>query len=202
MGESTLLTKAPISAVRSRWRNADDIHKGVMALFKRNLPGEEKERRATSNILYRIEYNPHHCEKSHILLQSDVPTIEPDLTTMSLSPLLEALDEGTRVAFRIDINPVVAVIHSNVRKAVPDDLIAPWFIEQKMEAAFASAEVRDVQCRQLRLSNRDDGAYVRIARIDGVATVGDADVLREHIRHGVGRAKAYGCGLLSVAILR
>jgi CRISPR system Cascade subunit CasE len=168
-----------------------------MSLFDRDLPGEQNERRATSNILFRLESGSN--GEGHVLLQSSTPALSGDLTSTSLDPLLEALETGVRVVFRIDINPVTVKSHSNVRKAVPDDLIANWFVEQKMQAAFTSAEVRDIQCDQLRLKNNN--SYLRIARIDGTAEVGDADALREQIRHGVGRAKAYGCGMLSVAIL-
>lgn len=198
MSTSVILTKVPLSSLPTRWRNADDIHRGVMSLFDRDLPGEQNERRATSNILFRLESGRN--GEGHVLVQSDRPTTHPELTSTSLDPLLASLETGVQVAFRIDINPVTVKSHSNVRKAVPDDLIAAWFVTQKMQAAFAATEVRDIQCDQLSLKNGN--AYLRIARIDGIAKVDDADALREQIRHGVGRAKAYGCGLLSVAILR
>jgi len=199
MSASVILTKVPLSSLPTRWRNADDIHRGVMSLFDRDLPGEQNERRATSNILFRIESGRN--GEGHVLVQSSIPALSGDLASTSLDPLLEALETGVRVVFRIDINPVTVKSHSSVRKAIPDDLIANWFASQKMQTSFAATEVRDIQCDQLRL-NKNNDSYLRIARIDGTAEVGDADALREQIRHGVGKAKAYGCGLLSVALLQ
>ncbi|ANS62344.1 hypothetical protein SLINC_0120 [Streptomyces lincolnensis] len=39
-------------------------------------------------------------------------------------------------------------------------------------------------------------------RFDGSATITDSDLLRQKITDGIGRGKAYGCGLLSIAPAR
>lgn len=39
-------------------------------------------------------------------------------------------------------------------------------------------------------------------RFDGTAAVIDADLLRAKITEGIGRGKAYGCGLLTIAPAR
>ncbi|UWE74467.1 type I-E CRISPR-associated protein Cas6/Cse3/CasE [Corynebacterium diphtheriae bv. gravis] len=40
---------------------------------------------------------------------------------------------------------------------------------------------------------------IQIDTVDGFGIVEDPELLNELILHGVGRAKAYGCGLLSVS---
>ncbi|MFS8202560.1 type I-E CRISPR-associated protein Cas6/Cse3/CasE [Streptomyces sp. CWNU-52B] len=39
----------------------------------------------------------------------------------------------------------------------------------------------------------------QLTRFDGQATITDPDQLRHALLHGIGRAKAYGAGLLSLA---
>lgn len=57
------------------------------------------------------------------------------------------------------------------------------------------ADRHEWQCR------RADGKTITIvtARYDGVLRVLDADLFRHTLTHGIGHAKAFGCGLLTIA---
>ena len=39
---------------------------------------------------------------------------------------------------------------------------------------------------------------LRVVQFDGVLTVEDADRLRQSLQDGMGRAKGYGCGLMTL----
>ena len=58
---------------------------------------------------------------------------------------------------------------------------------------------RVVERANLRFRRRDRTVTVRTARFDGVLEVTDVDALRSTLVNGLGKAKAYGCGLLTLA---
>lgn len=45
----------------------------------------------------------------------------------------------------------------------------------------------------------EDAVQHAATRCDGVAVIKDAELVRAAVRAGIGRGKAYGCGLLSLA---
>ncbi|CAG4902551.1 unnamed protein product [Acidithrix sp. C25] len=63
-----------------------------------------------------------------------------------------------------------------------------------MSRGLSEIAVDDLKVRVLRAGRTP----LRIARIDGNAVVRDQGALVALLDEGVGRAKAYGCGLLSV----
>ena len=87
----------------------------------------------------------------------------------------------------------------------PIDVIAPWFARKAQRCGFEPD-----QCRLLRLGwvrgrptgRRDqDPMRFRDALLEGTLTVTDAEAFAQTLRHGLGSAKAFGFGLLSIAPL-
>lgn len=90
-----------------------------------------------------------------------------------------------------------------------------WLLDKSEHLGFSVREDLDreptvqVSARQTRQFRRKDPQAAAehhrvtlvVAQYDGVLTVTDADRLRTALCDGIGPAKAYGCGLLTLAPL-
>ncbi|MFI9764977.1 type I-E CRISPR-associated protein Cas6/Cse3/CasE [Streptomyces sp. NPDC051963] len=144
--------------------------------------------------------------------------------TRDLAPLLAALTTGRRVRYRITANPSTRYTVKKEEDAdaapffpaakprrtdVPldgDDALAWW----QRKATHAGLDVHSAALTPLPRSRRaitrwheggrqPDTFWCALRRFDGEATIADADQLRRAVLTGIGRGKAYGAGLLSLA---
>jgi CRISPR system Cascade subunit CasE len=193
-----LLSAVPLSHPtlgQRGWRgDRAKAHHGVMGLFPEELPGHRDERRVTNGILFRVE-----PERDRVLVQHRVPldATDPAITTVSLSPLLQALQGGLRVRFRCDLNAVRCPSErsSGARRVpidAPDALAA--FLERKIGSGFRDIAVSSTTTTRAR---RGENA-LHIVAFSGAATISDPEEARRLVRSGAGKALAYGCGLLSL----
>ena len=67
-----------------------------------------------------------------------------------------------------------------------------------MKDIHINNHVREVLGVDRRGRRTGNGKVIQIDTIDGVAIVDDETILKEKLVKGVGRAKSYGCGLLTV----
>ena len=182
-----------------RWDDRDQFHKAVMSLFPDNLNGPPETRRATARILYRHETptsgTPRVLIQHHTPMLPDV-TADPAVRQTSLTPVLTRLTPGTHVRFRTTLNPVKAITGSNHRTAITDpDELTTWALHKLTQAGLTDVILNDDPATDLL---RTSAAKLWTAQYDGHATVTDPAMLTAAIHTGIGRAKAYGCGLLSI----
>ncbi len=194
---------------RRDFKNTVQLHYRVMDLFPDNL-GDEARRQL--GVLFRLEETP---AGPYLLLQSRIP---PDLTKLppgygsgqssALSPLLDVLRPGLPVRYRIDANAVrkpgkTTRALYDVKPVVPLSGAAAeeWWHRQ---AEISGLKLESVHARRLESASgvRPKGGH-RVhharTRFEGIAHVLDQHLLRSRIEGGIGRGKAYGCGLLSLA---
>jgi CRISPR system Cascade subunit CasE len=90
------------------------------------------------------------------------------------------------------------------RVPVPDDKLVSWL---ERRAAASGFQVRRIDSLVpgyiLALNNKENGAGARFrsALYDGVLSVDDPTAFRQAVIQGIGPAKAFGFGLLSVAVI-
>ncbi|SEN80539.1 type I-E CRISPR-associated protein Cas6/Cse3/CasE [Nonomuraea pusilla] len=141
--------------------------------------------------------------------------------TYDYEPFLSRLSAGDRLAFRLTANPV----HSIRRKdGEPTKVTAhvtqrhqlEWLLQRQERCGFKVVErpaerqlvpghdehevvVHDR--RQLSFTKRGQKNPVTLLAVtfDGRLEVTDPDALRHTLTRGVGRAKSYGCGLMTLA---
>lgn len=195
---SILLTRVPLAfpplAARVKdWSDRDAVHRATMTLFDPQLPGDAGFRRAASAILYRVEgdrRNPYLLIQSYVALAST----NESLVRTDLSGLIQRLTPGTAVMFRMDINAVRCQSRSTRRLPVPEPEIPEWLTGTTMSRGLSEIAVGNLRVSTLRAGRTP----LRIARVNGTAVVRDHEALVALIGEGVGRARAYGCGLLSM----
>ncbi|MET9796262.1 type I-E CRISPR-associated protein Cas6/Cse3/CasE [Nocardiopsis alba] len=201
-------------ALRSREARRDlgsavGMHHRLMSLFP---DGAGQNARQTFGVLFRVEDTP---RGPQILLQSNT---EPELSrlpmhyganqTKELSPLLDALEAGRYVRYRIAANAVRRPGHTTKAKNDVNSVVPllgkeaeEWWIRQA-EASGLTIHRLGSQTLDAARGERKEGQHkIRHARtlFEGTARITDACLLRERTITGIGRGKAYGCGLLSLA---
>lgn len=188
-------------------RDVVRLHRRIMSLFPDGL-GPDARRKAA--VLFRIEEQE---TGFAILLQS---AIKPSLERLpasygtarckSLAPLLNGLREGVNVHYRITAN-ASRKLGKNTTAGRPKQVIPlrgeeanEWW---KRHASAAGLVLHSLHSRTLDVGTgkRSDNSRITHARtqFDGTATVSDPEALFGRIRAGIGRGKAFGCGLLTIA---
>ena len=185
------LTLIPVDRAEADSADAATGHHAVMHLFPANLASSNgSDKRATAGILFRWEGG----DNPALLIRSDVkPTRLPAQAVCREIPSSLAPPAGTRVRFRCTLNAVHQSSPHGGRRSPVDDVPA-WFAKR---AAGAMADI-DVISSAARVVPQA-GAVVRLTTLDGFATVVDPAALDGLMQVGIGRAKAYGAGLLTIA---
>lgn len=141
--------------------------------------------------------------------------------TASYDGFLQRLAPGQRWRFRLTANPTTSTAGERGQrgKVVPCRTVAQqtdWLLARQQRAGLQiptneldalQVEVRDRGVDDFtRRSTTSDGerrdrVSITRATYEGVLDVVDADLLRRTLIEGIGRAKGYGCGLLTLAPL-
>jgi CRISPR system Cascade subunit CasE len=213
----TRLVLSPRSRlVRKDLADCQGLHRTIMRAFP-EVSGEEA--RAQLGVLYRLEDDPRTGAIS-LYAQSEA---EPDWSRLppdyfvgqpECKPVAEAygrIKEGMVLRYRLRVNPTRKIDtktgpdgekRNGRRVAVRgDDALLSWIERKATTGGF----------RLLDVVIHDSGLQARVAgdhpngelRFQGVLFEGrlavvDAELFRQTLRAGIGSAKAYGFGLLSV----
>ena len=122
--------------------------------------------------------------------------------------LLAALAAGQTWGFRTTVNPTHRGTHNGRKQIfahVTVEQQTRWLLERqdRIGAALvdqAGEQTFGLQSREMKKFRRGTGTVtLAYATFTGVLKVTDADRLRETLVDGLGRGKAYGCGLLTLA---
>lgn len=161
----------------------------------------------------------------HLVENGGWSTSEPDVA--DYRPFLTRIEEGRRYLFRLRANPVrstkdrvaaggrgrVVSVGSRAMQErwLMDRADALGFVIPSSEEDLRSETGELLARRNLTLTERGtlrfgkhaDGSRMQVtlatAQFDGLLEVTDAVALRGALTSGVGRGKAYGCGLLTLA---
>lgn len=136
------------------------------------------------------------------------------VSTCSYEPFLDSLERGQEWGFRLKANPTKSHPsggNSQRGKRFPLTKIEDqldWMLRKAGESGFHMPinrlEVPEVMVRETkRVSFNRRGGQVRLtlAVYEGVLAIDDPDLLRRAMTSGIGRAKGYGCGLLTLVPL-
>ncbi|WP_049573855.1 type I-E CRISPR-associated protein Cas6/Cse3/CasE [Nocardiopsis sp. SBT366] len=192
--------------------SAVGMHHRLMSLFP---DGVGSEARKTFGVLFRVEDTP---GGPQVFLQSNR---EPELSRLpgdygtgqskDLGPLMSALEPGRYVRYRIAANAVRRPGHTTRAKDKVGSVLAlegkaadEWWTRQAEASGLRIHRLRSQVLDAARGERKEGKHQIRHARtlFEGTAQIIDASLLRERTGTGIGRGKAYGCGLLSLAPAR
>ncbi|GAA1108308.1 type I-E CRISPR-associated protein Cas6/Cse3/CasE [Nocardiopsis composta] len=205
------------------------MHGAVTKAFAEGLPAPEAGARVLWRLdrnsrdeVYCYIVSPERPDLTHVVEQAGWPTTQT-WETRDYAPFLARLEAGQRWAFRLTANPV----HSIRRKdGEPTKVTAHrtprhqlgWLLQRQEANGFqitAKPEerrrapgddyeviVRDRHAHRFG-KTESDGRPNQVAltsvTFDGRLEITDPGALRRMLTAGLGRAKAYGCGLMTLA---
>lgn len=186
--------------VRRDLKNVAFLHQRLLDLFP--YLEDEPNARAWYRLLFRVERTDGIALLVQSLQEPDLGELPDGYATViptGTAPRLE-LAPGNTVHYRIVANPVQVV--QNRRVALfGDDAVAWW---RRMSGAIG-LDVHEVKLRAQtvitgRMPPHLGGHRLKhqAVHFEGTAAVRVPDSVREAVVSGVGKARAYGCGLLSL----
>ncbi|WP_125613119.1 type I-E CRISPR-associated protein Cas6/Cse3/CasE [Specibacter cremeus] len=198
--------------------NPQAMHAAVLAGF----PPETD--RDAGRVLWRVDrdahvanlyvLSPREPDFTHLVEQAGWATATWD--TKDYRPLLDRLDVGQRWAFRLHANPVKQSADPAMKgKRLPHVTPAQqtqWLVDRAARNGFdlvaddAGEPMVEVSSRTRVAFGRKDPHHpgnkkpVTLARaqFDGVLSIADVDAFKSALTRGIGRGKAYGCGLMTI----
>lgn len=204
------LTLNPRSRMaQSESHNPYQLHRTLMQGFGDNVKRED------ANLLHRLEINSSTGALT-LLAQS---TVEPDWGALTeagqghylLSPpkcksVDLHLENGRALRFRLVANPTVKKVRRAENGARKNSNRVPmlceacqlsWLYKKARQHGF---KIMDAYVSQsTTLNARKQAIKLFTAQFDGLLEITDSDKFADALQSGIGPAKAFGCGLLSLA---
>ncbi|MER6561927.1 type I-E CRISPR-associated protein Cas6/Cse3/CasE [Streptomyces sp. NPDC001027] len=187
------------------------LHRTVMRLLPDDLGPHPRQ---TAGALFRLERDDH---QPLLLVQTRIP---PDLTGLpdhygsaearDFTPVLAALTPGRIVRYRITANPSTRSRrrpgpgedplprHGSVL-ALDDPAALAWWHRRATQAGLHLHATTTQPHPFRRRRSGGPGPVHRLLQFDGTARITDPAALTDALLNGIGRAKSYGAGLLSLA---
>ena len=158
-------------------------------------------------VLSKKEPNFEHIFKKHGIKNSD-----PKWETVDYSLLLNRIEVGQEWSFRLCANPVVGSMaeKNNVLRRgkiyahVTHEQQKKWLIERAKKNGFLlQNEKFDVVETNWRIFKKDhhikNMVKIKTVTFEGELIIEDIGLFINALRNGIGKAKAYGCGLITIA---
>ncbi|MHC3454997.1 type I-E CRISPR-associated protein Cas6/Cse3/CasE [Streptomyces prasinus] len=188
-------------------RDATQMHRTVMRMVPDNL-GDAPRHQA--GLLYRLEETD---TASTLLVQAAqldparLPMGYGQADVKSLAPMFTALRKGLSVRYRIVLNPAKRERLSLQEKDKRGRIMPlsgadadQWWLRRATEAGLEIHILTPTHMEPARTCGKDAPRMRHsLIRYDGTATVTDPTALTDALLNGIGRAKSYGAGLLSLA---
>lgn len=149
---------------------------------------------------------------THIVEQFGWPASDQKWDSLDYGPFLSRIEEGKVYRFRLRANPTKSVWNGvkGSRGKVCDHITAEqqlqWLRTKAGRCGFSISE-RDttgasiVKREVLRFKSKGNSVTISVVTFEGFLKVTDREAFLKSIECGIGRAKAYGCGMLSVSML-
>lgn len=187
-------------AVRRDLADSTELHKTVMRLLPDHLGDQPRQQ---GGLLFRLEP---HTRRPALLVQTlhqprldQLPANYGTAQTRDLTRMFHTLTPGSRVRYRITANP--SRRDPKRRNVIPlhGDAALSWWHRRATQAGL---DIHHVEAERRRFQAHTWQAghpYHALTQFDGTATITDPAALTRALLTGIGKGKAYGAGLLSLA---
>jgi len=209
------LTRFPINLSRRDSRkllgSPQAMHAAVMASYPK-----APDPTPNARILWRVDRvhnesilyisGPSEPDLTGLKEQAGWPTLEGGWDTADYRGFLAKLAPGQSWAFRLTANPVR---FARPKDGLPTQPFGHITVVQQQEWLLARSPGKGfkidegtlaVQDRRVAIfKRRGEDVTLRMATFDGLLEITDAESVRRALCAGIGRARAYGCGLMTLA---
>ena len=185
------------------------------------FPDSEKR-----DFLFREEQNSMGYPE-FLVLSRHLPKSMPELFNVQTKPFTPQLNGGDRLAYKLRVNPTICVKTVSGKRQRHDVLmhakqqakmegiedpavvqekmtqsVQAWFTdERRLERWGAQLNMQpDVECYTQHQVMKGKGRRIRFSSVDlqGVLTVTEPEYFIPALYSGIGKAKAFGCGLMLI----
>ena len=221
-----VLLNSQLRQGRKLLTNPHAMHAAVCSAFPPDIDDTDArvlwrvDRNRHENVLYIV--GPEKPTAAGIVEQAGYDTRPAQ--SLDYNRLLGSLQKGQRWRFELLANPTYSQSNNGKRGKVKAHVSVEhqldWLYKRAEKAGFVLAprahdeatederarwsvndETAIVERRTLDFRKGEDRRHIRIvtARYRGTLEVKDPELLRATLTHGIGRARGYGCGLMTLA---
>lgn len=192
------------------------MHAAVMASFPA-FEGDAGDRilwrtDRVGKALYLLVQSEMRPDFTHIVEQFGRPASGQTWDTVEYDVHLDKMVEGSVWRFRLRANPTHSVMDGGKRGKVCHHITAEqqmkWLLDRSARCGFSLEPAEEglgaeiVQREVKRFSREGRTVTLSVVTFEGVLKVTDSEAFRKTMASGIGRAKAYGCGLLTTMGVR
>ena len=175
--------------------NPYEIHRLLWKYFPR-MPDSERP------FLFRVEDNDKRSQ-GKILMQSkyapDLSFASKNIQLLRSKEFAPAFKIGQVIRFFLCANPTKRLSKERCRVPfIKEEDLTSW-LTGKMEPCGSVQAARVVSRKNLHFQKAGNPGKVATVTFDGLLQVNDPDKLNQLLINGIGTAKSFGCGLLSLA---
>ncbi|WP_309064921.1 type I-E CRISPR-associated protein Cas6/Cse3/CasE [Microbacterium sp.] len=154
--------------------------------------------------------SPGQPDLTHLAEQAGWPSLEDGWRTRPYQRVLGRIEVGHRYAFRLTANPTRSTRPVPGGRGKPFGHVTvsqqeEWLLNRQHRGGFrvdGDDDQKAVLIRDRKLitfRRREDSVTLRVVTYEGLLEVIDRDAFVATLTHGLGRAKGYGCGLMTIA---
>lgn len=167
-----------------------------------------------SRKLWRLDYL--NGQAYILILSASIPNMESFIEqfgyygdageTREYTKLLDILQTGQKYRFRLTANPVKSIKQEGQARGkvvghITVEQQEGWLLAKSSKNGFKVVDFRLVQRDIKRFRRKNRGVTLAVAEYEGVLQITDLEAFKSMLVNGLGRGKAYGCGLLTLARL-
>ena len=187
-----------------RITDAYSLHRVVYSLYEDVRNPEQKQASTASGILYADQGGDVRGRK--ILMLADrkpMGSVGGQYGEVLSKPIPENFLEHNHYRFKVIVNPTRRDNSSRKLVAVRGrDDVAMWFAERATGSWGFDIDRRHLQVDRIEVLQFKDKQQRKVtigqAHIQGLLRVTDKERFNNSFTHGIGRARAFGCGLLQI----
>ncbi len=193
------LSRADIKALKIT--DAYSLHRVVYDLFEDVRSEEEKRASKASGILY-ADKGGDFSHRQILFLANRMPQQPQHGELGKLIPIPDDFLQHERYRFEVTVNPTKREKAS--KRLVPirgREAVAEWFMAKAPDAWGFSVDSSSLQVLKLTVREFDKQGHAVTqgqASLQGVLTVTDRSRFITSFQQGIGRGRAFGCGLLQI----
>jgi CRISPR system Cascade subunit CasE len=196
------LDRAAVKALKIT--DAYSLHRVVYSLFPDVRTDAEKHSHIQSGIVYADQGGDFHGRK--VLIVSDrapMERVDGQYGEVISKPITPSFLEYPRYRFKVQINPVRKDKQTGKRIAVKGRAnTAEWFIQRASKSWGFEVDTQHLQIDAIEILQFNDKSNRSItlgkAHIQGQLEVTDPVQFQNSFKNGIGKGRAFGCGLLQI----
>ncbi len=188
-----------------RITDAYSLHRVVYSLYEDVRDVDQKQTSSASGILYADQGGDIWGRKILMLAnRQPLPKVDGQHGEVNTKPIPEGFLDHKKYRFKVVVNPTRRDSASRKVLAVRGrEDVANWFVERAekswgFEVSRESLQVEKIDVLEFK-DKQQRQVTIAQAHIQGLLQITDKAQFTHSFTRGIGRARAYGCGLLQIA---